>query len=296
MDTLTVSSALTSAPSSDGKPLTPAMLAVLWVVADELDRRRVPAKNDDAVWLEIPSSRLRSVDGRNDNFWLRECLERLTGIRISGHYRDSDWFAVMVAEAHITEGGSLTRILVPPAAINALRGPETFAKLEYHAAFKLTGHARKLYALLADKKRLGQNWWEFELDELRTLLDVQTKKSYKRFNNFRQWVLDPALNDINDFGTVHVTMTPKRLGRSIKSVRFDWKWKSLDKARETSEENDRHSSARYKEGDGSAPPLTEEEWKARKASREQAAFRAWQATNNGGSFSDYLSWKKQQVA
>lgn len=256
MDSLTVSSSLLS-PSSDGKQLTPAMLAVLWVIADELDRKRIPAKTDDAIWLEIPSKRLRGENGRSDNVWLRECLERLTGIKLNGSYRDSDWVAVMVAEAHITQGGALARILIPPAAIYAIRAPETFAKLEYHAAFKLTGHARKLYALLADKKRLGQPHWTYDLDELRGLLDVQTKKSYLRFNNFRQWVLDSALEEINDFGTVTVKMTPQRVGRAVKSVRFDWDWKSIDAARVTDEENERHASARHKaELERDAPPLS----------------------------------------
>lgn len=291
METLTVSSSLL-APISDSKPLTPAMLAVLWVIADELDRKRVPAKVADAVWLEIPSKKLRGEGGRSDNVWLRECLERLTGIKLSGRYRESDWVAVMVAEAHIAEGGALTRILVPPAAIHAMRAPETFAKLEYHAAFKLTGHARKLYALLADKKRMGRPSWTYELSELRSVLDVQTKKSYERFNNFRQWVLDPALAEINDFGTVHVEMTPERVGRAVKAVRFDWRWKTLDEARETDEENERLDMARRKsEAERDAAPLSE--WKEPPFDRDE--WQHWLTKNPGGKMSDYLADKRRGV-
>ena len=256
MDSLTVSSPMLI-PLGD-KPLTPAMVTALWVIADELDTRRVPATVKDAVWLEIPSARLRgTVEKRSDNVWLRECLKRLTGLKISGEYRGDPWGAVIVAEWHIEQGGTVTRILVPPAAINAIRAPETFAKIEAHAAYKLNGAARRLYAALADKKRLGNPFWTFGLDEVREILGVEEKKSYQRWNNLKQWVLDPAIAEINDFGTVALKMTPEKLGRSIAAVRFDWKWKTIDEARVTDEENARAEIARHKEkGQSEAPPLT----------------------------------------
>ena len=45
---------------------------------------------------------------------------------------------------------------MPPAAIQAIRAPKTFAKIEITAAYRLKGHARRLYAALADKKHMGQ--------------------------------------------------------------------------------------------------------------------------------------------
>ena len=74
----------------------------------------------------------------------------------------------------------------------------------------------------------------------------------------RQWVLDPAISQINDFGTVTVTMTPEKVGRSITAVRFDWKWKTVDEARETEEENERPDVARRKVPpiEPDAPPLS----------------------------------------
>ena len=71
-------------------------------------------------------------------------------------------------------------------------------------------------------------------------------------------MLTPALTEVNDYGTVIVTMTTRKKGKSIDTVRFDWSWKSLAEARVTDEENDRHAAARHKSSDGSAPPLTNE--------------------------------------
>src|SRR3954470_21793665 len=169
MESLTINSKIIN-PAGD-RPLTPAMVTALWVIADEIDNRGIKAAAKDALWLEIPSARLRGAGGRDDNVWLRECLDRLTGLKLNGEWKGDPWGAVVVAEWHITQGGAMTRVLVPPAAINALRAPETFAKIEAFAAYKLEGHARRLYALLADKKRLTkQHHWIFGVDELRGLL------------------------------------------------------------------------------------------------------------------------------
>jgi Initiator Rep protein, WH2 len=256
MESLTINSRII-APTGD-KPLTPAMVTALWIIGDEIDRKGIKTAAADALWLEIPSARLRGEGGRSDNIWLRECLDRLTGLKLTGEWKGEPWGAVVVAEWHIIQGGSVTRLLVPPAAINALRAPETFAKIEAFAAYKLEGHARRLYALLADKKRMTkQHHWIFGLDELRGLLDVGNKTAYRRWNNFRQWVLAPAIAQINDFGTVTVRMTPEKVGRAVSAVRIDWQWKTIDEARETEQENERAAVARRKPADlpREAPPL-----------------------------------------
>lgn len=245
MESLTINSKIIS-PTGD-KPLTPAMVTALWVIGDEIDRKGIKARTDDALWLEIPSAKLRGEGGRNDNVWLRECLDRLTGLKLTGEWKGDPWGAVIVAEWRITQGGAVTRLLIPPAAINALRAPETFAKIEAFAAYKLEGHARRLYAILADKKRMTkQHHWIFGVDELRSALGVSSKPAYQRWNNFRQWVLNPALEQINDFGTVTVRMTPEKVGRAVSAVRVDWQWKTIDEALETEAENARPDIARRK--------------------------------------------------
>jgi len=239
------------------EPLAPAMVAALWEIAAFMDERRISEAASNSVWLEIPTKRLRGEGGRDDNGWLRRCLDRLNRVTISGEYRGNPWGASIIAEWHITQGGSMARILIPPAAIRALRMPDTFAKIETTAAHQLSGHARRLYAILADKKRLGRPTWIFELAELRVLFDVTSKPTYNRWAAFERSVITPAVNEINDYGTVSVVMTPIKLGKAIHSVRFDWQWKSVDEVRTLDEENQRHSTARGKRPpvEPDAPPL-----------------------------------------
>lgn len=254
-----MSSALIASAASKGEVITPVMRSVLWEISSLLDEQRVdPAKVKDAIWVESPCVRLRP-EGRSDNVWLREILRRLMTIEISGANRGEPWGAVIIAEYEFTQGGSLVRLLIPRSAVRAILSPAIFAKIEIEAAHRLSGHARQLYALLADKKRMAQPWWVFPLTELRALLGVADKPTYLRWQDFKKRVLDPALAAINDFGTVSVHMTPKKMGRSVSAVRFDWRWKDQHEAVETAVENERHSLARRKpppeDDPPSAPPL-----------------------------------------
>ena len=110
--------------------------------------------------------------------------------------------------------------------------------------------------MLVDKKRLGRPSWTFTLGDLRALLGVADRTAYDRWSDFRTRVLDPAIAAINDFGTVKVTMTLEKVGRSVSAVRFDWDWRDVHEVSETVVENARHSSARRrKQGDDDAPPM-----------------------------------------
>ena len=249
------------------KPLTPAMVSAIWEISAVLDEQRVPENVSDAVWLTIPTKRLRGPDAREDNVWLGECLRRMTGMQITGELQGNEWGAVLLAEWHLIEGGSRVRILVPPAGVHALRSPKRFAKIEADAVHRLPPHARRLYALLADKKRqTRQPYVQWSIPVLRGLMGVEDKASYNVWGAFRKWVLDPAVAAINDFGTVKVNMTPIKEGRSIIAVRFDWQWKSDAEATVIALENERHSEARRKEQEADdAPPLIEDEPQANDA-------------------------------
>ena len=238
------------------KPLTPAMVSAIWEVSAVLDEQRIPENVSEAVWLTIPTKRLRGPDARGDNVWLGECLRRMTGMQLAGELQGNEWGAVLLAEWHLIEGGSRVRILVPPAGVHALRSPKRFAKIEADAVHRLPPHARRLYALLADKKRQRETYAQWSIPVLRGLMGIEDKRSYNRWSDLRVRVLDPAVAAINDFGTVKVTMMPIKEGRAIIAVRFEWQWKSDAEATVIALENERHSEARRKgQESDDAPPL-----------------------------------------
>lgn len=241
------------------QPLTPAMVSAVWEIAAAVDKLRLRDRIDDALWLEIPTAHLRGAGSRSDNVWLRECLDRLTGIKLSGEDQGDPWGAVVLAEWRIIHAGKTARLLIPPAGVNAFRAPAIFTKIEATAAHRLTGHARQLYALLSDKKRQDRPYWSYSLHEIKALMGVSDRASYSRFNSFRQRVLDPAVQAINDYGTVAVTMTTEKIGREVVGVRFAWEWKDPHAAARTLVENERHSSSRRKAQETTdAPPMIED--------------------------------------
>ena len=257
MEQITVSSAALALRAE--KPLSPAMISALWEIAAVLDEERVPATVPNAVWLAIPTARLRGPGARQDNVWLCECLERMTGLKLSGQYRGNEWGAVLLAEWHLLEGGSKVRLLIPPAGVHALRSPGNFVKIETTAAHRLPPHARRLYALLADRKRQREPYAQWSVDNLRGLLGVDDRRSYDVWAQFAKRVLNPAIEAINDFGTVRVKMTPVKSGRSVAAVRFEWQWKDPHEASEMVAENERHSGARGKaQAATDAPPMIED--------------------------------------
>ena len=269
MSQITVPSFLISPRTTH--PLTPAMLAAVWEIASVLDEQRIPLQVDDPVWLEIPSKRLRGPGAQPDNRWLRECLKRLREMTFTGEHRGNAWGAGIIGEWEIVQGGTVTRVSIPTAAVRLLHSRETFARIETYAAHRLSAHARRLYAILADKKRMGRPSWTFQLAELKALLGVDNRRSYDRWSNFRQWVLEPAVAAINAFGTVQVTMRPQKSGRAVEAVRFDWRWKTPDEARMTTEESERVHPFAEQPAVGSAPPLLPE----RRAERELNERKWW---------------------
>lgn len=98
------------------------------------------------------------------------------------------------------------------------------------------------------------------------------RRSYDVWAQFDKRVLSPAIEAINDFGTVRVNMTAVKSGRTVAAVRFDWKWKDPHEATETAMENERHSSARRKGGEAAdAPPMIEQ------PPKQEDLARAWWA-------------------
>ena len=261
------------------EPMTPAMTAVVWEIANAIDEQNgvyICAHDHDTeglapplpdtkfnrmespIWLTVRAARLRGESGRSDNVWLRECLDRLCGIRLTGADGGSPWGGVLIAEWHITDAGQNVHLLIPPLAWRAFDTPSTFAKIEASAAHRLSGHGRRLYAILADKTRLDRPNWTFGINEMRSLLGVAHKPSYNRWSDFRVRVLDPAVQAINDHGTITVKMVPIKEGRSVARIHFEWSWKDHRSAAETATENDRHSKVRRKKQDNvDAPPMTD---------------------------------------
>lgn len=76
-------------------------------------------------------------------------------------------------------------------------------------------YSPRLYELLKSYQKNNREWF-FDTDEIKRVLDCQ---SYKNFNDFRKRVLDPAVEEINNFTDLNVAYDTERSGRGGKVTR-----------------------------------------------------------------------------
>lgn len=78
-------------------------------------------------------------------------------------------------------------------------------------------YALRLYEICAQFRKTGER--SISLARLREMFDLGDK--YQRLNNFRQRVLDPSVEEINEQTNLTVTVTPERKGRKVVGFHFD---------------------------------------------------------------------------
>ncbi len=77
----------------------------------------------------------------------------------------------------------------------------------------------RLYELLIQYQHGGCSR-EFSLDELRRLLQLEDK--YPSTKDFKKWVIEPAVEQINEHTPIHVDWSQRKTGRRISHIQFDF--------------------------------------------------------------------------
>lgn len=81
----------------------------------------------------------------------------------------------------------------------------------------------RIYELL--KSYAFQKSKEFDLDELKHLLMVDNIKSYKNFPDFRRYVLETAIDEINNLTDLDISYEAIKRGRKVVRIKFNMKTK-----------------------------------------------------------------------
>jgi plasmid replication initiation protein len=77
-------------------------------------------------------------------------------------------------------------------------------------------YAFRLYEMAAQYKKFGQR--DFELTRLRELLQLESK--YPNVKDFRTYVLDRCISEINQHTDLNLTLEAQRKGRTVTGFRF----------------------------------------------------------------------------
>lgn len=90
-------------------------------------------------------------------------------------------------------------------------------------------YSPRLYEILKSYQKNNREWY-FEVEDLKRQLDCQ---NYKNFNDFKRWVLEPAVKEIRKYTDVNIAYDTVREGRKVVRVVFFMKAKSPEALLET---------------------------------------------------------------
>lgn len=174
----------------------------------------------------------RKLGGDHNSEWIWKAAKRLTETRVSftAKFDDPRFDEIEgysnLFNAMISRQRRISRTLVfefPALLLPIIKQPSRFARLRVHFLIKLSGkYAVTLYEILEGFVNRRDHSLTVELDELRQWLKVP-EASYKDWKDFRKWVLDPAVKQINDDpqgAGFSVTYTPQKVGRFYQSLTF----------------------------------------------------------------------------
>ena len=162
----------------------------------------------------------------NDLDYLKETLEALGACQVKWNLLNKDkkekWgFANLLASAEI-ENGICSYEFPKPLRLK-LHNPRVYAKLN----LRLQNQFRSRYALVLweicfdyfDTDRDQGETPLIPLETFRELMGIEADE-YQTFKALNQFVIKPAIKEINDLTDYHVEVEHKRLGRRIGELKF----------------------------------------------------------------------------
>ena len=90
------------------------------------------------------------------------------------------------------------------------------------------------------------------MDWLRTVIGVGSS-DYSRFSNFKAWVVEVAISQINDFSDINVSYSPRKTGRAVTHLIFYFQPKHVKKVARQPKNTPKPTPI-----DKSASPITKE--------------------------------------
>ena len=233
-------------------------LKVLLVLMDAAGPRLADDIEHEIRLSELNNRTVMGLDGRthglhhHDRAEIRETLNDLATalLRLDEPDRMEEHIGTVAPYARIDyseeasgdlvirwEFGKVFRMLAERSDLYAKLDTASLLAMRSRYAIALLRHCSTHF----EKTRTNRE--TFEVRHLREVLGVG-KGKYRRFSNFAQRVLRPAIAEINMMSRWTLEATPHKTGRSVTSVTISWTEKPLAGKRAAKAELDRHSAGR----------------------------------------------------
>ena len=186
--------------------------------------KELPDKEIHRVSMVELTAKL-GFDSKNDDY-LKEILESIADFKVKwnilGKDKKQEWgVAHLLAEVRIHDGICFYQF--PHTLRLRLHNPRVYAKLNLRLQNQFTSkYALVLWEVCFDYFDADRQEGEtpfIPLETYRELMGVEADE-YTTFKSLNQWVIKPAIKEINDLTNYHVEVVNKRLGRKIAELKF----------------------------------------------------------------------------
>jgi hypothetical protein len=131
-----------------------------------------------------------------------------------------------------------------------LRQSAAFGILDRLAVMSMKSrYSLRLYEMVGARVRKNQKQEVFSLDDFRLAMGIE-RDQYQRWPDFRRFVTEPAVAEVNQLSQIEVDLSPIKSGRCVTAVRMTWKRKTARGIEASHNELKRHSAGRSARRDG----------------------------------------------
>ena len=184
----------------------------------------LPDKDIHSVSMIELAAKLGFGDGNQE--YLKEVLKSIVDCMVEWNILDKDkkqeWgVAHLLAEVRIHDGVCFYQF--PHTLRLKLHNPRVYAKLNLRLQNQFTSkYALVLWEVCFDYFDADRQQGEtpfIALETYRELMGVEADE-YTTFKSLNQWVIKPAIKEINDLTDYHVEVEQKRLSRKVSELKF----------------------------------------------------------------------------
>ena len=184
----------------------------------------LPDKDIHSVSMIELAAKLGFGDGNQE--YLKEVLKSIVDCMVEWNILDKDkkqeWgVAHLLAEVRIHDGVCFYQF--PYTLRLKLHNPRVYAKLNLRLQNQFTSkYALVLWEVCFDYFDADRQQGEtpfIALETYRELMGVEADE-YTTFKSLNQWVIKPAIKEINDLTDYHVEVEQKRLSRKVSELKF----------------------------------------------------------------------------
>ena len=156
---------------------------------------------------------------------LKEAMDALYDRSVTLYETDSDTGMAQVSKtrwiskASYVDGAGRIKVVFTPDVIRYIwRLEEEFNSYQLEKVGHMTSaHAVRMYELLAQRREIGNR--TLNLAWLREALQIEPSE-YKLTADFKKWVIDASVEQINKHSDIAVSYKPKKTGRAITDFVF----------------------------------------------------------------------------